>query len=82
MRGDWYARKIYQEGSPIYKDHLERWGHPSKHGYKDLIPLWTTERWDPDRPMALYRRAGARYFMGSHHDNFGTPRSTAGARWR
>ncbi|MCX7819846.1 MAG: alpha-L-fucosidase [Kiritimatiellae bacterium] len=71
-RGDWYARKMYQEGTPVYRDHLERWGHPSKHGYKDLLPLWRAERWDPDRLMALYRRAGARYFvsMASHHDNF------------
>ena len=72
MRGDWYARRMYEEGSAAYKDHLERWGHPSQHGYKDIIPLWKAEKWDPDRLMALYKRAGARYFvsMGSHHDNF------------
>ena len=47
-------------------------GHPSKHGYKDIIPLWKAEKWDPDRLMALYKKAGARYFvsMGCHHDNF------------
>jgi alpha-L-fucosidase len=34
--------------------------------------LWKAEKWDPDRLMWLYRKAGARYFvsMGSHHDNF------------
>ncbi len=71
-RGDWYARKMYQQGSPVYRDHLERWGHPSKHGYKDLLPLWKAEKWDPERLMALYRKAGARYFvsMGVHHDNY------------
>ena len=48
------------------------YGHPSKFGYKDVIPLWKAERWDPDRLMALYKKAGARYFvsMGVHHDNF------------
>ena len=48
------------------------YGHPSKHGYKDIIPLWKAEKWDPDRLMALYKKAGAKYFvsMGSHHDNF------------
>jgi alpha-L-fucosidase len=72
MMGDWYARRMYIEGDADYKDHLERWGHPSEHGYKDLIPLWKAEKWDPDRLMALYKKAGARYFvsMGSHHDNF------------
>jgi hypothetical protein len=29
MEGDWYARKMYQEGSDDYKDHLARFGHPS-----------------------------------------------------
>ena len=44
--GDWYARELYHEGSDDYKDHLERYGHPSVHGYKDLIPLWKAEKWD------------------------------------
>jgi alpha-L-fucosidase len=72
MMGDWYARKMYIEGDRDYKDHLARWGHPSEHGYKDIIPLWKAEKWDPDRLMAMYKKAGARYFvsMGSHHDNF------------
>ena len=72
MNGDWYARKMYEPGSPDYKDHLERWGHPSEHGYKDIIPLWKAEKWDPDRLMQLYVKAGAKYFvsMGTHHDNY------------
>jgi alpha-L-fucosidase len=71
-QGDWYAKKMYQEGSPDYKYHLEHYGHPSEFGYKDIIPLWKAEKWDPDKLMALYKRAGAKYFvsMGSHHDNF------------
>src|SRR5579862_7196534 len=78
MEGDWYARKLYEEGSDDYKDHLARYGHPSKSGYKDLIPLWRAEKWDPDRLMALYKKAGAKYFvsMGVHHDNFDLWRST------
>jgi alpha-L-fucosidase len=70
--GDWYARQLYQQGHAQYQDHLEHYGHPSTNGYKDIIPLWKAEKWDPDRLMALYKRAGARYFvsMGSHHDNF------------
>ena len=72
MEGDWYARKMYQQGSPDYKDHLARWGHPSTNGWKDIIPLWKAENWDPDRLMKLYKKAGAKYFvsMGSHHDDF------------
>jgi alpha-L-fucosidase len=78
MEGDWYARQMYEEGSKDYKDHLTRWGHPSQHGYKDIIPLWKAEKWDPDRLMALYNAAGAKYFvsMGVHHDNFDLWNST------
>ncbi|HYG34391.1 MAG TPA: alpha-L-fucosidase, partial [Clostridia bacterium] len=72
MFGDWYARHMYVQGHAQYKDHLEHFGHPSTNGYKDIIPLWKAEKWDPNRLMALYKRAGAKYFvsMGTHHDNF------------
>jgi len=72
MDGDWYARGIYEQGSGHYNYHVAHYGHPSKFGYKDVIPLWKAEKWDPDRLMQLYRKAGAKYFvsMGSHHDNF------------
>jgi alpha-L-fucosidase len=72
MDGDWYARGMYEEGNGHYKHHLANYGHPSTNGYKDIIPLWKAEKWDPDRLMSLYKQAGAKYFvsMGSHHDNF------------
>jgi len=72
MFGDWYARHMYRQGHKQYQDHLEHYGHPSRAGWKDVIPLWKAEKWDPARLMALYKKAGARYFvsMGVHHDNF------------
>lgn len=71
-QGDWYARKMYIEGSPDYNYHVAHYGHPSEFGYKDIIPLWKAQRWDPEKLMALYKKAGAKYFvsMGTHHDNF------------
>jgi hypothetical protein len=71
-QGDWYAKKLYEEGGADYKYHVEHYGHPSKFGYKDIIPLWKAERWDPEKLMALYKKVGAKYFvsMGTHHDNF------------
>ena len=70
--GDWYARNMYIYGTPQYAHHLKHYGHPSKFGYKDIIPLWKAEKFDPDALMALYAKAGAKYFvsMGVHHDNF------------
>ena len=71
-QGDWYARRMYQEKDPAYKYHLEHYGHPSVFGYKDIVPLWKAEKWDPDKLMELYKKAGVKYFvsMGTHHDNF------------
>lgn len=73
--GDWYARNMYVQGHPAYELHLKKFGHPSKIGYKDVIPLWKAELFDAaqaERLMRLYKAAGARYFvsMGVHHDNF------------
>ena len=69
--GDWYARGMYQEGSHQYKYHLEKYGHPSKFGFKDVIHQWKAEKWDPESLVALYKSAGAKYFfaMANHHDN-------------
>ena len=69
--GDWYARNMYIQGHKQYEDHLKRYGHPSKFGYKDLVPLWRGENWNPDRLMSLYKKAGAKYFcaIAQHHDN-------------
>jgi alpha-L-fucosidase len=71
-QGDWYAKKMYEEGGADYKYHVEHYGHPSKFGYKDIIPLWKAERWDPQQLMGLFKKVGAKYFvsMGTHHDNF------------
>lgn len=70
--GDWYARNMYLQGSRQYKHHLEHYGHPTEFGYKDIIPLWKAEKFDPEALMDLYAKAGAKYFvsMGVHHDNF------------
>ncbi len=71
-QGDWYARGMYNEGSAQYKWHVDNYGHPSKAGFKEVIHSWKAENWNPDKLVALYKRAGAQYFfaMANHHDNF------------
>lgn len=84
-QGDWYAKKMYQNqawdwGKNAFSDkpdehytyHVAHYGHPSKFGYKDIIPLWKAERWNPEELMKLYKKVGARYFvsMATHHDHF------------
>jgi alpha-L-fucosidase len=81
--GDWYARNLYIQGHRQYEHHLRNYGHPSKSGYKDVIPTWRAENFDPDYLIGLYRRAGARFFvsMGVHHDNFDLWDSRFQPRW-
>ena len=66
--GDWYARNMYMEGSPQYEYHLKKYGHPSKFGYKDTIPLWKAEAFSSSALIRRYAAAGAKYFvrMGVH----------------
>ena len=70
-QGDWYALRMYQSSNRVYQWHIEHYGHPSVFGYKDLLPLFKAERFDPEAQMALFKRAGAKYFvaLASHHDN-------------
>ncbi|HEY9155461.1 MAG TPA: alpha-L-fucosidase, partial [Opitutaceae bacterium] len=71
-QGDWYGRFMYIQGTPDYKYHVDHYGHPSKYGYMELLNAWKAERWDPEKLMDLYVRAGAKYFvaLANHHDNF------------
>jgi alpha-L-fucosidase len=77
-QGDWYARRMYLQGDEANTFHVKTYGHPSKAGFMELDNLWKAERWDPAGLMALYVRAGARYFvaLANHHDNFDTYDST------
>lgn len=70
--GDWYARNMYFQSEGDYKFHVEHYGHPSTYGFKDVVRSWKAENWDPEKLMALYKRAGAQYFiaLANHHDNF------------
>ena len=71
-QGDWYARQMYLQGDPVYDHHVKTYGHPSEFGFMEIDNLWKAERWEPERLMALYERAGAKYFfaLANHHDNF------------
>ena len=71
-QGDWYARQMYIQGEPHYDHHVKTYGHPSQSGFMEIDNLWKAERWEPEKLMTLYQRAGAKYFfaLANHHDNF------------
>ena len=81
--GDWYARQMYIQGHRQYNYHVKTYGHPSKFGYKDVIPTWKAENFDPNYLLGLYKKAGAKFFvsMGVHHDNFDLWNSKYQPRW-
>lgn len=62
------ARSLYLEGSREYKHHVEHYGHPSEVGFKDILPLFKAEKWDPDKLVSFYKKIGAQYFfaLGNH----------------
>jgi alpha-L-fucosidase len=71
--GDWMARELYMEGSGKANYHREHYGHPSEVGFKDILPLFKAENWNPEALLKFYKEeVGAEYFfaLGNHHDNF------------
>ena len=70
--GDWYAKYMYDQGRPQYQFHLQKYGHPSKFGFKDVIHEWKAEKWDPAALVQRFKGAGAKFLvsMANHHDNF------------
>ena len=69
----WYANKVYwQPDSPERKHWEETYGPIDKFGYKDLIPRFTAEKFDPDEWASLFKNAGARFAgpVAEHHDGF------------
>lgn len=70
--GDWYARKLYVQGTLANKNHLKNYGHPSETGYKEVLRDWNPKKLDPARLTRIYLDAGAKYLMiqGVHHDNY------------
>jgi len=69
---EWYPRLMYIPGSPEYKHHLETYGTQDKFGYKDFIPKFKAENYDPAAWAKLFKESGAKYVVPvfEHHDGF------------
>lgn len=74
---EWYSRNMYIKGMPAYEYHIKTYGPQKEFGYKDFIPLFTAERFDPKEWMTLFKEAGAGYVfpVAEHHDGFQMYRS-------
>lgn len=69
---EWYSRNMYIQGMPAYEHHVATYGLQKAFGYKDFIPLFTAEKFDPDEWLDLFSLAGAGYVfpVAEHHDGF------------
>lgn len=74
---EWYSRNMYIQGSPEFEHHVKTYGPHKEFGYKDFIPMFKAERFDPEAWADLFKYAGARYVVpvAEHHDGFQMYRS-------
>ncbi|MGO8927012.1 MAG: alpha-L-fucosidase [Limisphaerales bacterium] len=70
--GEWYGREMYLTNDPIFAWHQQKFGDQQSFGYKDLIPLFTAPKFNPEKWADLFARAGAKFAgpVAVHHDNF------------
>jgi len=69
---EWYPRNMYVPGSPEYKHHVATYGPQDKFGYKDFLPMFKAEHFDPVAWAELFKKSGAKYVVpvAEHHDGF------------
>ncbi len=69
---EWYPRNMYIHGSREFKHHEENYGTHDKTGYKDYIPMFKAEKFEPADWADLFKKAGAKFVVpvAEHHDGF------------
>jgi len=87
LHTDWYPRWMYLDEGEVdhitgektsdtphiaSSYHKEKFGNPKNFGYKDLIPMWTMEKFDAKAWVTLFKKAGAQYVVpvAEHHDGY------------
>lgn len=71
-QNEWYSRNMYAKGTAQHAYHLRRYGSLSEFGYKDFIPMFKGEAFDPEEWADLVLASGARYAgpVSEHADNY------------
>jgi alpha-L-fucosidase len=69
---EWYPRNMYEPGFEAYKHHIATYGPLDRFGYKDFVPMFKAEHFDPAAWAELFKKAGAKYVVpvAEHHDGF------------
>lgn len=69
---EWYPRQMYLKGSKVNLHHKKVYGGVEKFPYKNFVPMFKAEKFNPDEWLDIFKRSGAKYIMpvGEHHDGF------------
>jgi alpha-L-fucosidase len=69
---EWYPRNMYQQGSKEFEHHAATYGPQTEFGYKDFIPRFKAEKYEPGHWAELFKSAGAKFVVpvAEHHDGF------------
>ena len=69
---EWYPREMYIKDTYINKHQVEKYGPLTEFGYKDFIPMFKAEHYDPQAWARLFKNSGAKYVVPvfEHHDGF------------
>jgi len=69
-----YGKRMHdrRKFSAVYEHHRRTYGNPAQFGYKDFIPRFKAEKWDPDAWAQLIHDSGAKFagLCVIHHDGF------------
>ena len=93
---EWYPRNMYMDSavftaqlklqrkgpSKEFTHHQENFGDQKTFGYKDFIPQFKAEKFNPQEWISLFKKAGAKYVVpvADHHDGFAMYKSNT-TRW-
>lgn len=69
---EWYSRNMYDRNQREFQHHIDTYGRQKDFGYKDFIPMFKGEKFDPIAWAKLFKAAGARFILpvAEHHDGF------------
>lgn len=69
---EWYPRNMYVQGTKDFAHQVALHGPQTKFGYKDFVPNFKAEKFDPQVWADLFRRSGAKFVVpvAEHHDGF------------
>lgn len=93
---EWYPRQMYMDTAnfsaqlknlgdgptDVYLYHKKKYGDQKEFGYKDFIPMFKAEKFNPVEWIDLFKKAGAKYVIpvADHHDGFAMYKSNT-SKW-